>query len=201
MIKIENLTKSFGNNIIIDDLSLTLPTKGLVAITGASGIGKSTLLSVIADLSSFEKGKVIFEDDEKISFAFQSPTLLSSFTALENVTIATKVSKEEATKVLNELGIEEVNKYPKELSGGMAARVNLARALSTHSNAYLLDEPLASLDEETSIKVLEVIKRKSKESLCLMVIHDKETANEIADLIIDIKESPISNKNIEIKNK
>lgn len=204
MIKIESLTKSFGSKIIIDDLSLSMPSSGIVAITGPSGIGKSTLIGIVAGIIPFEKGNVTFDKDEKVSLSFQSPTLLPSLTTLDNVNVVMgrkKATKEKAASLLKELGIEDVNKYPSELSGGMAARVNIARSLAFPADVYLFDEPFAALDEETASKVFETILKETKDKLVVMIIHDKDLARSIATTIIDIKEGPISNKTIEVITK
>lgn len=204
MIEIKSLTKSFDSKVVIDDLSISFPISGIVSLLGPSGCGKSTLINILSGILPFEKGSVSFSNDEIISLAFQSPNLLSSLTALDNVNIVRgnkKEDKEKASSLLKELGIDDVNKYPRELSGGMASRVNLARCLFKEADVYLLDEPFAALDEITTKKVIEVIKDKTKGKLVIMVIHDEEVAKEISDELIMINEGPLSNKSVKIINK
>ncbi|MCQ2799696.1 MAG: ATP-binding cassette domain-containing protein [Bacilli bacterium] len=194
MIVIESLTKSFGSKLIIDDLSLSLPDEGVIAISGPSGSGKSTLLNIIAGLTPFESGSVTFTRDEKISIGFQSPTLFPSFNALENVLLASKKeNEEEAKSLLKDLGIDEVNKYPHELSGGMASRVNIARALLREADVYLFDEPFSALDEESARKTLDVMLKRTKGKLLVMIVHDEEIIKDAASCLISFKESPIRN--------
>ena len=204
MIEIKSLTKSFDSKVVIDDLSISFPVSGIVSLLGPSGCGKSTLINILSGILPFEKGSVSFSNDEAISLAFQSPNLLSSLTALDNVNIVRgnkKEDKEKASSLLKELGIDDVNKYPRELSGGMASRVNLARCLFKEADVYLLDEPFAALDEITTKKVIEVIKDKTKGKLVIMVIHDEELAKEISDELIVINEGPLSNKSVQIIEK
>lgn len=204
MIEIKSLTKSFDSKIVIDDLSLSFPSNGIVSISGPSGCGKSTLINILAGITPFEKGSVSFTDDESISLAFQSPNLLSSITALDNVNIVRgnkKEDKEEAIALLHDLGIDEVGKYPYELSGGMASRVNLARCLFKESDIYLLDEPFAALDEVTTDKVIEVIKKRTEGKLAIIVIHDEELAKKISNKLIVINEGPLSSKSVQIISK
>ena len=161
MIEIKSLTKSFDSKVVIDELDLSFPSSGVISLLGPSGCGKSTLIKILAGILPFEKGSVSFFNDETISLAFQSPNLLSSLNVLDNVNIVRgnkKEDKEKASSLLKELGIDEVNKYPYELSGGMASRVNLARCLFKEADVYLLDEPFAALDESTTKKVIEVTK-------------------------------------------
>ena len=204
MIEIKSLTKSFDSKVVIDELDLSFPSSGVVSLLGPSGCGKSTLIKILAGILPFEKGSVSFTDDETISLAFQSPNLLSSLNVLDNVNIVRgnkKEDKEKASSLLKELGIDEVNKYPHELSGGMASRVNLARCLFKEADVYLLDEPFAALDESTTKKVIEVIKEKTKGKLVIMVIHDEEVVKEISDELIVINEGPLSNKSVQIIKK
>ncbi len=204
MIEIKSLTKSFDSKVVISDLSISFPSSGIVSLLGPSGCGKSTLINILAGILPFEKGSVSFSNDETISLAFQSPNLLSSLTALDNVNIVRgnkKENKEEAYLLLNQLGIDDVNKYPYELSGGMASRVNLARCLFKEADVYLLDEPFAALDEITAKKVIEVVKDKTKGKLVIIVIHDEDLAKEISDYLIVIKRGPLSDESVQIIEK
>ena len=127
--------------------------------------------------------------------SFQEPRLIPSLSASENVNIVlggkkTTLRKSEA--LLDELGINDKNAYPDKLSGGMKARVSIARALAFKADIYLFDEPFANLDRSTAEMTAEVIKSHTKNTLVIAVVHDIEFAQSFADEIIVFDESPIS---------
>lgn len=132
-IRIDSLTKKFGERTAIDGLSLTLPAAGIVALCGPSGSGKSTLLALLAGLEKPTSGTVIVRGT--VSMSFQDPALLPWRTAEENVNLALgdrRATLGKARDLLAELGIdaESAAAYPAALSGGMRARVGIARALA-----------------------------------------------------------------------
>ena len=130
-----------------EDISLALPEKGFCAITGRSGRGKTTLLYLIAGLYEPDRGS-IQRNGETISMVFQEDRLLPWETAAQNAAIAS--TREIAAKLLTELGLgAELDKYPRELSGGMKRRVSIARALAAKADVYIMDEPFKGLDPET----------------------------------------------------
>ena len=133
--------------------------------------------------------------NHSISMSFQEPRLLPDRTALQNVNFVLgdkKATLGKPQELLYELGISDTSLYPDELSGGMKARVSIARALARKSDIYLFDEPFANLDKETAEMTAEVIKRHTKFALVIAVIHDIELAERIADRVIRFNDSPIS---------
>lgn len=196
MIRIDNLSKFYGEKQVIQDLSLTLPDSGIIAICGPSGCGKSTLLSLIAGIETPTDGDINFERGHRsVSVAFQEPRLLPFRTALQNVNFVLgdkKATLGRAEELLCALGIDEVGLYPDELSGGMKARVSIARALAIESDIYLFDEPFANLDRGTAEMTAEIIKKYTAGSLVVAVIHDPSFAEEFADSVILFSETPIS---------
>ena len=194
MLKINCISKSFDSKEVIKDLSLTLPDSGIFALCGASGHGKSTLLSLIAGLKNPDSG-AIETGGARISMSFQEPRLIPSLTALQNVNLVLggkKTTLPYAKALLYELGISEINAYPAELSGGMKARVSVARALALKADIYLFDEPFASLDDETAALTASVIRSHTSGALVLAVTHDVTAAREFADGILIFDETPIS---------
>ncbi len=183
MIRLEHVYKGFGGNAVLEDISLDLPEKGFCAITGRSGLGKTTLLYLIAGLYKPDRGSVHVEG-ERISMVFQEDRLMPWETALQNAAIAS--TREIAAELLTELGLgAELNKYPRELSGGMQRRVSIARALSFKADVYIMDEPFKGLDPETRSAVFGVIRRRTEGALLIMVTHDPSDA-ECADIRIDL---------------
>ncbi len=193
MLRINDISKSFDSKEAIKNLSVTFPESGFIAICGPSGCGKSTLLRIIAGIEKVNCGEIIC--NHSISMSFQEPRLLPDRTALQNVNFILgdkKATLGKSQELLYELGISDTSLYPDELSGGMKARVSIARALARRSDIYLFDEPYANLDRETAEMTAEVIKRHTKSALVIAVIHDIEFAERIADRVIRFKDSPIS---------
>lgn len=190
---IENLTKYFGGKKIFDDFSFSFPTKGVCALIGKSGVGKTTLLRMIAGLDKDFGGKITRDSSDSVSFAFQEHRLFPTLTALENVLFANFDTKGEAEKnicknALSSLGFddEDMHLYPRELSGGMKQRVSLARAFVNSSEILLLDEPTKELDPLNKAKVIEEIKRQANARLIIMVTHDPKDAEACNAVIIDV---------------
>lgn len=193
MLRINDISKSFDSKEVIKNLCVTFPESGFIAICGPSGCGKSTLLRIIAGIEKANCGVIIC--NHSISMSFQEPRLLPDRTALQNVNFVLgdkKATLGKSQELLYELGICDTGLYPDELSGGMKARVSIARALAKRSDIYLFDEPFANLDKDTAEMTAEVIKRHTKFALVIAVIHDNEFAERIADRVIRFKDSPIS---------
>ncbi|MBO5701838.1 MAG: ABC transporter ATP-binding protein [Clostridia bacterium] len=198
MLEIKDLSKSYDGKEVIKNLTLTFPVSGIIALCGASGHGKSTLLSLITGLQKADSGS-IEHGNNVISMSFQEPRLIPSLTAAENVNLVLggkKTTLREAEALLNELGISDIHAYPDELSGGMKARVSVARALAFKADIYLFDEPFANLDKETAELTASVIKAHTECSLVLAVMHDVDFARELADRVIIFDETPISSARV-----
>lgn len=191
MLKIDNLTKSFDGRYVFENYSLELPDKGLIGVCGPSGCGKTTLLRIIAGIENADGGEIVFSKGKPtVAMSFQEPRLLRERTARENVNLVLgdkKATLPIAEELLNRLGIFDTDLYPEELSGGMKARVSIARALAVNADVYLFDEPFASLDADTAILCAKVIKEITENSLAIAVIHDTELAKKISDRIICLK--------------
>ncbi len=183
MIRLDHVCKSYGKKAVLVDLSLSLPEKGFCAVTGRSGSGKTTLLYLIAGLSRPDSGSVL-RSGERISMVFQEDRLLPWETALQNASIA--APREMAAAILTELGLgADLDRYPRQLSGGMSRRTAIARALAAEAEVYIMDEPLKGLDAGTKAAALCCIRRRTEGKLLIMVTHDPdETAG--ADLLIEL---------------
>ena len=178
-IEIKSLTKSFDDKTIFSDFSFSFPDSGVFALFGESGIGKTTLLRIIAGLDRDYLGEISFSESSRVSFAFQEYRLFKALTALENVFYANfdKKSEAEFKKCKDELfalGFTEsdLSLYPDELSGGMKQRVSLARAFLNDAPTLLLDEPTKELDDENVALVQRRILEEGKKRLVILVTHE-----------------------------
>ena len=191
-LEIKNLTKRFGKKTIISELSYRFSDKGLYILRGKSGIGKTTLLRIIAGLDEDYSGEVIDGGIERISFVFQEYRLFPQLSALENVMIASKnindVDKIKAKDLLTQLGFlpEDMQLLPSELSGGMKQRVSLARAFMKNAPVILLDEPTKELDAALCRQVCEMIKKIAEDKLVILVTHRGDDISLLDGELIDL---------------
>lgn len=217
LIRIENLTKGFNGNIILDDISLYVDRGENFVVFGQSGTGKSVLLKCIIGLLKPETGKIFINDKnvielkkkelnkirKNIGFLFQGAALYDSMTVRENLEFPLKknfdfTQKEIDEKVktaLDHVSLEEaIDKMPSELSGGMKKRIGLARSIITEPELMLYDEPTTGLDPITSKEISELILtlQKRLNMTSIVVTHDLICANIIADRAIFLRDSKIS---------
>ena len=190
---IKNLTKMFDDKTIIDNLSYEFPDHGVVAITGESGIGKTTLLRIISGLEKSYDGEVLGGGFSNVSFAFQEYRLFSNLSALDNIIFAISDTKNEAVvkkanEMLLSLGLKEndFDLFPDELSGGMKQRVSLARAFLKDAPILLLDEPTKELDKENITLLTGVIQKISEVRLVVIVTHSLEDIECLSPTILQI---------------
>ncbi|WP_048719071.1 amino acid ABC transporter ATP-binding protein [Bacillus sp. 522_BSPC] len=203
MIVVDKLKKSFGNNEVLKDISITINPQEVVVIIGPSGSGKSTFLRCINLLESITDGTIhikgknitdkttnINEVRKDVGMVFQQFNLFPHKTVLQNIMISPmkvkKVSKEKALALLKKVGLEDKAKvYPDSLSGGQKQRVAIARALAMEPSIMLFDEPTSALDPEMVGEVLEVMKDLAKEGMTMIVVtHEMGFAREVGDRVI-----------------
>jgi ABC-type nitrate/sulfonate/bicarbonate transport system ATPase subunit len=186
-VSIENLTLKYGNKTVLDNFSISFPMNEFSAVMGSSGIGKTSVLRLIAGLvpSKNFTGKIDV-GSAKIAYLFQEPRLFPWLTAAENITLVNENSKDslhskaltkKAVELLELFGLLDVaNEYPAALSGGMAQRVALARALAYDADILLLDEPFSGLDEQTKADVMQKVRSALSGKTVIMVTHDRDEA-------------------------
>ena len=174
---VKNLCKSYDHNRVLNHFSCTFREKKMTCIMGKSGIGKSTLLSILMGLEKADEGTVSGMEHQKISAIFQENRLFENLDAVTNIHITTGKTKEEITDFLKEMELDDVAGKPvSEYSGGMKRRVAIARALLAEYDILIMDEPLQGLDAETKEKVATVIKTQTAGKTVLFVTHDEKEA-------------------------
>ncbi len=183
MLKLSDITKSFGERCVLSGVSLSLEKGDVAVLSGISGGGKTTLLRIAAGLEKADSGFV--EKDGTVAVVFAEARLFPSVSVLENVTCVMRGDKREnakrAEKLLSMLGLSDAKDlYPREISSGMAARVSIARALAYDADIYLLDEPLKSLDEALKMQVMQDLKEFFKTKAVLIISHDEAEAEMLA---------------------
>ncbi len=186
-LEIRNANKQFDGKIVLDVFSLQFPLNGVVCLFGPSGCGKTTLLNCIAGIEHLDSGEIAGTKGRKISCVFQEDRLLPWISANENITAVLRGNTEQntadAAEWLSQVGLAgEGEKYPDELSGGMRQRVAIARALAYNGDLYLLDEPFHALDEKAKAEVIALIREKTPNALKILVTHDIQEAELLADI-------------------
>ena len=199
MLKGNNISKSFGDVKVLDNINLEFKLGNIISIFGGSGAGKSTLLYILSTLEKPDLGSVEFKEknlislsgddlskfrNENIGFVFQSHNLLSEFNVFENICIPGYVSKdksrgveERANQLIKDLDIQDKSKnMPNQLSGGEQQRVAIARSLINSPDIIFADEPTGNLDETNSKKFISLIKKLNKKykKTFVIVSHNKE---------------------------
>ena len=199
MLKGNNISKSFGDVKVLDNINLEFKLGNIISIFGGSGAGKSTLLYILSTLEKPDLGSVEFKEknlislsgddlskfrNENIGFVFQSHNLLSEFNVFENICIPGYVSKdksrvveERANQLIKDLDIQDKSKnMPNQLSGGEQQRVAIARSLINSPDVIFADEPTGNLDETNSKKFISLIKKLNKKykKTFVIVSHNKE---------------------------
>lgn len=192
MLKMNNVSFSFGKKSVLSNFSLELQRGEILAIMGPSGCGKTTLLGLIAGLHKPQSGNVE-NSFKKNAYAFQEPRLFPWLTVKENLLAVINEKDNNALKKVEEcLALVELDdsaeKYPAELSGGMKSRASLARALVYGGDLVLLDEPFAALDKELrntlSTKIKDYLRVRG--AAAVLVTHNREDAERIADRIVTL---------------
>ena len=190
MLKMDNVTFKYGKQTIIDGLSYTFTEGVTTAITGTSGIGKTTVLYLLAELVKPLSGTVT--NDKKTAVIFQEDRLFPWLNALENITVVgADISR--ATELLEKLFPSEnvMNKFPDELSGGMKQRISIARALSIYPDILLMDEPFKGLDAQTRSIAMNTVFAEMKDKTCILITHNEDDL-EYAKEHLHISTSPIT---------
>ena len=195
MIIVENITKRFDTRTVIEGLTLTLADGGITLISGPSGVGKTTLLRLLAGLTAPDSGSIT-HDAKKIAVAFQEPRLIPWLTCRENINFVLS-SVDNGLKKIDELLTAldlkaHENDLPATLSGGEKQRLSLARALVTDADLLLLDEPFTGLDEALKIRAAALIKAAKPRVHTLVISHDTRDADLLGATLLTCASNPLS---------
>ena len=207
MIDVKHLSKSFGDHLVLDDISEHIYPGEKVVIIGPSGSGKSTFLRCLNLLETPTKGSITFQGTEltdpkvdidqmrrQMGMVFQHFNLFPNMTIRKNITLAPVRTKlmsqeqadEEATALLRRVGLEEkADAYPNQLSGGQKQRIAIVRALAMQPKVMLCDEPTSALDPEMVGEVLDVMKELANEGMTMVVVtHEMGFAREVGSRVL-----------------
>ncbi len=219
MIEIKNISKIYKTDgyeqRALNNVSVNFRQHEFASILGPSGSGKTTFLNIIGGLDEYTSGDIIvneistkkFKDrdwdsyrNHRVGFIFQSYNLISHQSVLKNVELALTLSgiskaerRKRAIKALEEVGLSKhINKRPNQLSGGQMQRVAIARALINDPEIILADEPTGALDSDTSIQIMDLLKKIAQNKLVIMVTHNPDLAKRYSSRIINIKDGRIT---------
>ena len=209
MLELKNISKSYGDQLILHDVSFEVKEKELVSILGPSGSGKSTLLQIIGLLNPADSGSILLDNIEcttlnekeliafrnrKMGFVFQFHNLLGEFTCEENIKMPLLIREKSLIeaqlelfdKIINKLSISDlIKKYPSQLSGGEQQRVAVARALINQPKILLADEPTGNLDNKNAVNLYELfLELKEDWKQCIIMVTHNENLTKQSDPII-----------------
>jgi glutamate transport system ATP-binding protein len=209
LVELDQVTKSFGDNVVLDGVNLTLERGSATVVAGPSGSGKSTMLRCVNGLEPIDSGEVRFDGAPvdysgkalsrlraDIGMVFQQFNLFPHMTVLDNVVLgpvkakgtSREQARERARELLERVGIpEKADEYPADLSGGQQQRVAIARALAMDPKLMLFDEPTSALDPEMIREVLDVMRDLARDGMTMIVVtHEMGFAREVCDRIVFI---------------
>lgn len=215
MIEIQNLTKSYGSLLVLDNISKKIHNGNIVAIIGPSGGGKSTFLRCLNLLEIPDGGKIIINGEDitnkktdinkvrqKVGMVFQHFNLFANKNVLENLTLAPimtgilthKEAYKKAESLLERVGLlDKINYFPHKLSGGQKQRIAIARSLMMNPDVILFDEPTSALDPEMIGEVLPLMKDVARDGLTMLVVtHEMGFARNVANRIFFMEKGKIA---------
>lgn len=216
MIKVKNISKSYKDAIVLNNVSLEINKGDFTAVMGPSGSGKSTLLYSISSMDNPDEGEVIFEGIDvyklseselskfrlnKMGFVFQNSQLLKNLSIFDNIILPGMVAKREsievvrarATELMSKMGIEDIkDRNIREVSGGQLQRAAICRAMINSPEILFMDEPTGALNSEAASQVMEILKKLNQEGISIMLVtHDAKMAS-MAKKIIYIKDGKLA---------
>ena len=218
MIEVKNVSKRFGGNLILKDISLTIEKGEKVVLIGPSGAGKSTFLRCLNLLERPTSGEIYFDAEEitnprininkvrqRMGMVFQNFNLFNNLTVMDNIILAPvklkimteKEAREKATELLKRVNLlDKADVYPVSLSGGQKQRIAIVRSLCMNPEMMLFDEPTSALDPEMVGEVLDVMKQLADEGMTMVVVtHEMGFAREVATKVLFMDEGRILEEN------
>ena len=223
MINVKNISKSYKDAIVLNNVSLEINKGDFTAVMGPSGSGKSTLLYSISSMDNPDEGEVIFEGIDvyklseselskfrlnKMGFVFQNSQMLKNLSIFDNIILPGMVAKREsievvrarATELMSKMGIEDIkDRNIREVSGGQLQRAAICRAMINSPEILFMDEPTGALNSEAASQVMEILKKLNQEGISIMLVtHDAKMAS-MAKNVIYIKDGKLAGE-IELSN-
>lgn len=220
MLELKNICKIYATSELkvtaLDNISLNFRKNEFVSILGVSGSGKTTLLNIIGGLDDYTDGDLIINNkstkeykdrdwdsyrNHRVGFVFQNYNLIPHQNALSNVELALTLSgvgklerEKRAKEALKQVGLaDQLYKKPNQMSGGQVQRIAIARALVNNPDILLADEPTGALDSETSIQIMDLLKKIANDRLVIMVTHNNDLANKYSTRIINLLDGKVIN--------
>ena len=216
MIKVKNISKSYKDAIVLNNVSLEINKGDFTAVMGPSGSGKSTLLYSISSMDNPDEGEVVFEGIDvyklseselskfrlnKMGFVFQNSQLLKNLSIFDNIILPGMVAKREsievvrarATELMSKMGIEDIkDRDIREVSGGQLQRAAICRAMINSPEILFMDEPTGALNSEAASQVMEILKKLNQEGISIMLVtHDAKMAS-MAKKVIYINDGKLA---------
>ena len=216
MIKVKNISKSYKDAVVLNNVSLEINKGDFTAVMGPSGSGKSTLLYSISSMDNPDEGEVIFEGIDvyklseselskfrlnKMGFVFQNSQMLKNLSIFDNIILPGMVAKREsievvrarATELMSKMGIEDIkDRDIREVSGGQLQRAAICRAMINSPEILFMDEPTGALNSEAASQVMEILKKLNQEGISIMLVtHDAKMAS-MAKKVIYIKDGRLA---------
>ena len=216
MINVKNISKSYKDAIVLNNVSLEINKGDFTAVMGPSGSGKSTLLYSISSMDNPDEGEVIFEGIDvyklseselskfrlnKMGFVFQNSQMLKNLSIFDNIILPGMVAKREsievvrarATELMSKMGIEDIkDRDIREVSGGQLQRAAICRAMINSPEILFMDEPTGALNSEAASQVMEILKKLNQEGISIMLVtHDAKMAL-MAKKVIYIKDGKLA---------
>lgn len=210
LVEMKHIKKSYGDQKILTDFSISIEEREKVCLMGASGIGKTTILRILAGLVKPDSGQISGLQGKKISMVFQEERLLDWTDAFENVALVLnqkKFGKGKKTrkaaiadflqKEFDAVGLHDYKEKPvSQLSGGMRRRIAIVRALCAEGELLLLDEPFTGLDAATKAQTAKYLKSRAAERAVVMVTHDLQEAAQLGARVVIVENSVCAKKQI-----
>jgi polar amino acid transport system ATP-binding protein len=219
VVRLESVRKSFGDNLVLDGIHLSVKSGEVLVVIGPSGSGKSTLLRCVNLLEPIQEGRIYFEGEEitrngvdvsgiraRIGIVFQQFNLFPHLKVLDNLTLAVRriqhrsrrEAEQRAYELLDVVGLrEKATQYPHQLSGGQQQRVAIARALMMNPHVMLFDEVTSALDPELVGEVLIVMRDLARSGMTMLVVtHEMQFAREVGDRVVFMDDGRIVEEGI-----
>lgn len=212
MLKVSNLNKKFGEQVVLSEISFEAAPKDILVIRGKSGAGKTTLIRCICNLEQADSGQIFIDGidmlqyigkkknadryQDQVGLVFQSFNLFPHRSTMDNLTLPVLCQKimteqeavQKAMALLERLGIaDKAYQFPHQLSGGQKQRVAIARAIMLNPKILCFDEPTSALDSETTNEVIPIIRSLAQDGICILIItHDNDFAEKIATRTLEM---------------